>query len=234
MRQSCYLATIPNGADRQSGASSQLFISRTAGFRAGQQTVILVRGGARSVARPVAATIGPRYADCGGILGSDAPVPSAATAGHASAPQAADGAGAGTWVDEMAYRIDEFSQLAAGWDGLHAEAPSALARQRALRTLFAAELADYRPVRVAPSVEGGIALSWRHDNRIGDIECFNDGTILGGLVTRAPGPPPQVFAVPARDLAAAVARVRSFVEAGELTDAAGYAPLEPDGPSERD
>jgi len=83
-----------------------------------------------------------------------------------------------SWYPALRSRLDGLRELAPGWDGYEAPAPSANARfwaSEALLVLASGE--GCPPQRLAPSVEGGIALSWRLGSRDANIEFFNNGEI---------------------------------------------------------
>lgn len=70
-------------------------------------------------------------------------------------------------------------RLRDNWDSYGAPSPNAVAISHAERVLKLLEANDLFPTRVLPSTEGGIGFCFVQGNRYADIECTNDGEILG-------------------------------------------------------
>lgn len=82
------------------------------------------------------------------------------------------------WVDHHLERIDSWSKLPIGWDSYEAEPPSEIARRLAAQAIRLLDELEFRPNRVAASVEGGIAFTWRMPGKYADVEFFNTGEVL--------------------------------------------------------
>lgn len=108
-------------------------------------------------------------------------------------------------------KLDELEDLRDGWDGDRAEAPNAPSIRAARATLDEFLRAGVAPVSIAPSAEGGVALTFAAHRRYADIECLNSGYIVA--VTDDGASEPNVWEVPrtAADLALAAARIRDFI-----------------------
>ena len=84
-------------------------------------------------------------------------------------------------ADHLA-KLNAFRTLQRGWDSYDAEPPSELAianAKRVLHVIWSVGLG--LPIKtIAPSVEGGVGIVFAgSEQRYADIECFNDGEILG-------------------------------------------------------
>ena len=78
---------------------------------------------------------------------------------------------------EARARLNGASVLGRGWDTYDAEAPNNEARKLADKVLDLLEAALLPPVRLVPSVEGGIALSFISGDSRAGIEIYNTGEI---------------------------------------------------------
>jgi hypothetical protein len=70
-----------------------------------------------------------------------------------------------------------------------------------------------RPSKVVASAEGGIAICFTKDDDYADIECFNDGAILGVTSNRRDRPDVWEIEPSASGIARASIRIRSFFSA---------------------
>jgi hypothetical protein len=85
-------------------------------------------------------------------------------------------------------KLKMLRELPAGWNGYGAETPSESAvhwAQRVLETLFDF---DIDPVALAPSAEGGVAISFIRGTRAATIECLNDGDVVAVTTDRVAEP----------------------------------------------
>ena len=114
------------------------------------------------------------------------------------------------WRQETLARLDSFGRLVPGWDSYQAPPPNARARFNAAAALDDLSSMDFPPHRVAPSVEGGIALSWRKGDRDANIEFFNTGEVLTEM--RDVDGMPIIEDVGSEDLRAALERIRDCME----------------------
>lgn len=70
------------------------------------------------------------------------------------------------------------------WNGYGSPAPNSVAHQNARRVLEELHQRGRNPARIAPSADGGIEVYLSRGARYCSIECFNDGTIVGGASDR--------------------------------------------------
>ena len=74
-------------------------------------------------------------------------------------------------ADPWAVKLDAFAELTKGWDGYKAEPPSAAVVNAAKRFLSN----ELSPTRVAPSVVGGIGITFKKNGRKAYLELTNAG-----------------------------------------------------------
>jgi hypothetical protein len=108
--------------------------------------------------------------------------------------------------------LGTLGELTPGWDSYEAPPPGGAAIDHARRVLES--LMDWDgspPVRVIPSVEGGVLLAFSNGARYADIECFNDGEILA--VISAPEENPVIWPVSLDpgSLQASIQRIAAFL-----------------------
>jgi hypothetical protein len=90
--------------------------------------------------------------------------------------------------------VQAMASLREGWDTYGASAPTAIARDNAVRVLDRLLSKNLTPSKVLPSAEGGVAISFTASSRrYADIECFNSGDILA--ITSNRRSEPVVWAV---------------------------------------
>jgi hypothetical protein len=110
-------------------------------------------------------------------------------------------------------RLESFRELQRGWDSYGAEPPSETAIENARRILRLLWDFDGGPrPRLLPSVEGGVGIIFTGSGeKYADIECFNDGDILG--ITSEGTPDPFVWTVDAstESFRAAIERITAFL-----------------------
>jgi hypothetical protein len=82
------------------------------------------------------------------------------------------------WLRDASEKLQGLLHLNRGWDSYEADPPNQSAIRRAEQVLTAVNSTPYRPDRIAPSIEGGVVLSFRHGDRYGDIECDNEGDMV--------------------------------------------------------
>jgi hypothetical protein len=82
------------------------------------------------------------------------------------------------WLRDATEKLESLLHLSRGWDSYEADPPNQSAIRRAEQVLTAVNSTPYRPDRIAPSIEGGVVLSFRRGDRYGDIECDNDGDMV--------------------------------------------------------
>jgi hypothetical protein len=74
-------------------------------------------------------------------------------------------------------KLDSFRTLKDGWNGYSAPAPSPLAIDFAAHFLSLCQEHNLTPTRCAPSAVGGVGVTFRHDQRKGYVEFYNDGRV---------------------------------------------------------
>lgn len=74
-------------------------------------------------------------------------------------------------------RLEEMRDLEPGWNGYNAPVPSPLAIEYAAQFLRALHCVDYRPVRIGPSVMGGVGITFLSDWLEVFVEIYNNGDI---------------------------------------------------------
>ena len=115
------------------------------------------------------------------------------------------------WVAEEVNRVDSFGSLAKGWDSYSAEPPNDLSRLWARAAIYYLDSMEFPPDRIAPSVEGGIAITWNRDGRYANIELFNSGELLAAR--RGEDGNPVVWEVPSNGLEAGLREIREYLNA---------------------
>jgi hypothetical protein len=79
------------------------------------------------------------------------------------------------WQALAAETLDGFAILKQGWDGYAADAPSAIAIHNAREFLHTLHIDDPSPTRIAPSVVGGVGITFRDGAKKAYVEFYNDG-----------------------------------------------------------
>lgn len=91
-----------------------------------------------------------------------------------------------------------------------AEAPKPIAFYWAAEVLEKLAEDMVRPSRVVATAEGGIAICFAKGDIYADVECFNDGTILGVVSDRRERPTIWEINPRTGDIPRAAARIRKF------------------------
>ncbi|WP_119418874.1 hypothetical protein [Desertibaculum subflavum] len=108
-------------------------------------------------------------------------------------------------------KLDSFGNVET-WDkDFERPSDSALTWGRAI--LQQLERDGFVPSRVAASAEGGIAICFVDGDRYSDLECLNDGTMLGVTTNRRDRPTVWEVEQSSGGIARATARIREFVNA---------------------
>lgn len=84
-----------------------------------------------------------------------------------------------TALHEAEARIRSLAGMKDDWDGYGAPAPNGTAFVHLHRILDLMEPSDFHSATILPSAEGGLGICFVHGNRYADIECLNDGEIIG-------------------------------------------------------
>jgi hypothetical protein len=92
-----------------------------------------------------------------------------------------------------------------------AQAPQDPAIYWAFQVLQKLEHDMLRPSRIVASAEGGVAICFVREDIYADIECFNDGVILGAISDRRDRPIVWEIEPGPSDIARAAARIRKFL-----------------------
>jgi hypothetical protein len=71
------------------------------------------------------------------------------------------------------------TKLEANWDSYGAPAPNQTAVVNTVRVLEALQPYELGLARILPSAEGGVGICFVNGNRYADIECSNDGEMIG-------------------------------------------------------
>ena len=80
-------------------------------------------------------------------------------------------------ASEAVRKLHDCGRLTRGWDGYDAEPPHDLAIHNAVQFMHDVEAEDLLPSRIAPSVVGGIGITFRNEERKAYLEFYNDGTV---------------------------------------------------------
>jgi hypothetical protein len=108
-------------------------------------------------------------------------------------------------------KLDKIEVTPSLWvDG--AEHPDALALAWARYVLQRLQEDDLPPTRVVASAEGGIAICFVKGDKYADIECLNNGEMLGVTTNRRHRPSAWQIEPDGGAIARAVARVRMFLD----------------------
>lgn len=94
-----------------------------------------------------------------------------------------------------------------------AEPPSGLAIAYAHAILAELSLDRFAPSRVVASAEGGVAVCFVNGDRYSDIECLNNGSILGVTSDRRQRPNVWEIDADSAAIARACSRIREFLNA---------------------
>jgi hypothetical protein len=79
--------------------------------------------------------------------------------------------------DEVRGRLGRTARLQPGWDTYDGDPPNQTARALAAKVLTVLEAEALPPLRLLPSVEGGIAISFAEGETRAEIEIYNTGEI---------------------------------------------------------
>lgn len=87
------------------------------------------------------------------------------------------------YLQEFESSFRGLEELETDWNGYDSAPPSSLSLQRAQGFLNALAAMRFRPTRIVPSAEGGVAVIFSDGRRYGDVEFFNRGAIVGATYT---------------------------------------------------
>jgi len=110
-------------------------------------------------------------------------------------------------------RVYALAKLRLNWDSYGAPAPNESSVANAIRVLNLLETLNLDPTRILPSAEGGVGICFVRGDRYADIECSNEGEVLG--VYYVGEQMPTLLETDATDAAisAALERIRNHIRA---------------------
>jgi hypothetical protein len=76
-------------------------------------------------------------------------------------------------------KLQYLASLKYNWDSYGAPKPNQISLENAARLLEHLKPFDLALVNIVPSAEGGIGLCFVNEDRYADLECSNDGEIIG-------------------------------------------------------
>jgi hypothetical protein len=115
----------------------------------------------------------------------------------------------GNWLISLNQIIEDCGTLKEGWDGDHAEIPGWLAVKHAKEIVCRCWTISFKPTKILPSVEGGIAISFESTGKYADMECFNTGDILAVVSDRKNEP--DVWKLDINSIENTLERIRGFL-----------------------
>ena len=128
-------------------------------------------------------------------------------------PTSTQGAMGFVWDPTTALQeVDRTKTLRENWDGYGARVPSEDARVLARGiVLRLAQRSSLKPLRVVPSVGGGLGILFAKKGRLADIEVLNSGVVVVGLQAR--GEPADAWTTDPdeRGLVATAERIATFL-----------------------
>jgi hypothetical protein len=113
-------------------------------------------------------------------------------------------------VMDLMDKIEAMKHLSDDWNGYGSEKPSSFAVDAAMIILSSA-LGIRIPDRVGPSAQGGVGLFFYSGDRYADIECFNNGEILG--TTAIGRERPHIWPIKPNDFSATLQDIKNFLNA---------------------
>lgn len=82
-------------------------------------------------------------------------------------------------AEEMQRTVYSLGNLSPNWDSYGAPTPNDASIGNAIRVLKILESLHLDPAGVLPSAEGGVGICFVRGDRYADIECSNEGEVLG-------------------------------------------------------
>lgn len=133
---------------------------------------------------------------------------------HRNSPVGNGGAN-GAWQTAMKERIQGFRQLPVGWDGYDTDAANATAEFWAVEALDIIVKRNFiRPVRILPSVEGGIGMTFHEGDKSATIEFYNSGEIAA-VTSKGQDEPTAWDVTPStRNIENLLGRIQNFISKG--------------------
>jgi hypothetical protein len=81
--------------------------------------------------------------------------------------------------DQNRRSVHDLTKLRPNWDSYGAPAPNGTSTENAIRVLNLLESLNLDPTRILPSAEGGVGICFVREDRYADIECSNEGEVIG-------------------------------------------------------
>jgi hypothetical protein len=113
------------------------------------------------------------------------------------------------WPVNLFRELSRLSQLSDDWNSDGAEAPNNVALYWANEVLRESVRGNYRPHRIVPSAEGGIAITFRSGQKYADIECFNSSEILA--ITSDGETEPEAWVVNPDNILFTLEKIHDFI-----------------------
>lgn len=110
--------------------------------------------------------------------------------------------------EEARDRLGRTARLNQDWDTYGGDPPNDLARTIAATVLRALEADALPPVRLLPSVEGGIAITFAEENGRAEIEIYNTGEIAAAAYSGTEDPTAWEFGANEDEIKTAINRIR--------------------------
>jgi len=109
------------------------------------------------------------------------------------------------------WRVYALAKLRPNWDSYGAPVPNGRSVANAIRVLNLLESLNLDPTRILPSAEGGVGICFVRGDRYADIECSNEGEVLG--VYYIGSQTPVLIETDATDasISAALERIRNHI-----------------------
>jgi hypothetical protein len=113
--------------------------------------------------------------------------------------------------DQNRRSVHALAHLRPNWDSYGAPAPNGRSIANAIRVLNLLESLNLDPTKILPSAEGGVGICFVREDRYADIECSNEGEVLG--VYYVGSQMPALLETDATDasISAALERIRNHI-----------------------
>jgi len=108
-------------------------------------------------------------------------------------------------------RVYALARLPQNWDSYGAPAPNGTSVANAILVLNLLESLNFDPTRILPSAEGGIGICFVQGDRYADIECSNEGEVLGIYYAGAQMPALLETDATGASISAALERIRNHI-----------------------
>lgn len=119
--------------------------------------------------------------------------------------------GARLRTDQNRRSVQALAKLRPNWDSYGAPAPNGRSIANAIRVLHLLESLNFDPTRILPSAEGGVGICFVREDRYADIECSNEGEVLGVYYVGAQMPALLETDATDASISAALERIRNHI-----------------------